>query len=324
MDFGIALALTEEQRLTRTNTSMGTPDYMSPEQITRPLEVDFRSDIYSFGCVLYAMLSGNPPFSSEGATAFAIHDRHVRAAPPPLVYRNPEIPRTVNNVVLKCLQKDPANRYQTCGEIIPALNEALDGKGESTSGGFTKYAIAGLVVIVLILAAGYFLKPHKIDPEMQKILSTKWEDVPSTYVFGDCRDYKPCQDKKDRAGNLSKIKNWTDIHYDDPVLKDCMKLQPCFDRKAQAEKLAAITDWKKVTDKKLLSDCMSYLPCQQRHGETSAVVSIFAKSCAYVADNVDCCELTDPAQQAYCSDCKKKEKVTGGECGGNYQRPKLR
>ena len=324
MDFGIALAMTEEQRLTRTNTSMGTPDYMSPEQITRPMDVDFRSDIYSFGCVLYAMLSGNPPFTSEGATAFAIHDRHVRAAPPPLVYRNPQIPNTVKSVVLKCLQKDPSNRYQTCAEIIPVFEDALEGRGETSQAGFFKYAIAGVAAIVLIAAAVFFLKP-KEDPELAKIKTVHWADVSYDYAFADCRNYAPCQEKKDQAGKLSHVTNWMNVHYDDPVLKDCMKLSTCLGRQMQAQNLMAVADWKAVTDKKLLGDCMFLAPCQQHHRVASfeeAPKSILSQNCAYVADNIDCCTLSNAEERNYCMQCKKKEQVTGGDCGGVYRLPK--
>ncbi|HEY6183259.1 MAG TPA: serine/threonine-protein kinase [Terriglobales bacterium] len=324
MDFGIALALTEEQRLTRTNTSMGTPDYMSPEQITRPLEVDFRSDIYSFGCVLYAMLSGNPPFTSEGATAFAIHDRHVRAAPPPLMYRNPEIPQTVSSVVLKCLQKDPANRYQTCTEIITPFEGALAGKGEKPQGSFLKYAIAGVAAIILIVAAVFFLKPTG-DPQFERVKNTNWADVPYDYDFPNCRGWVPCQEKKDRAGKLLKFTNWMNIRYDDPILKDCMKLSACLERQAQAQNLLAVSDWKSITDKKLLGDCMFLSPCRQRGFIADPIPvpkSILSQSCAYVADNIDCCTLSNPTERNYCMQCKKKEQVTGGECGGVYRPPK--
>ena len=329
MDFGIALALTEEQRLTRTNTSMGTPDYMSPEPITRPLDVDFRSDIYSFGCVLYAMLSGNPPFTSEGATAFAIHDRHVRAAPPPLVYRSPQIPQTVSGVVLKCLQKDPAHRYQTCAEIIPAFEAALEGKGETGQGGFLKYAIAGVAAIILIAAAVFFLR-LKDDPELAKIKNINWANVSSTYAFPDCRGYTPCQEKKDLAARLSKVANWKSVHYDDPILKECMKLSACLSRQAHAASLVAVADWKTLTDPKLLLDCMSFTPCEEQYRRTVIVDpgpgtgggSILKKSCAYVADNVDCCALSNETERNYCIQCKKKEQVTGGDCGGLYRLPK--
>jgi serine/threonine protein kinase len=121
-DFGIALALGEERRMTRTGIAVGTPDYMSPEQIIRPKAVDARSDIYSFGCVLYAMLTGSPPFGMDGTTEFYIKDCHVRTTPLPPVQRNPAISPAVGRVVLQCLEKDPAKRFQTCGSVITALD----------------------------------------------------------------------------------------------------------------------------------------------------------------------------------------------------------
>jgi phosphate transport system substrate-binding protein len=126
-DFGIALALTEDTRLTRTGTALGTAVYMSPEQIVRPKSVDSRADIYSFGCVLYAMLAGSPPFGVDGETDFYIKDCHVRTPPPPIVYRNPAINPAVEQVVRKCLEKSPTDRYQTCGAVMNALDAAIAG-----------------------------------------------------------------------------------------------------------------------------------------------------------------------------------------------------
>jgi len=124
-DFGIALAMGAERRLTQTGLAIGTSDYMSPEQIVRPKAVDPRSDIYSFGCVLYAMLTGSPPFSSEGSTDFSVKDGHVRNAPPPMAERNPHLSPAVERVVLTCMEKDPANRYQSCRAVMSALDEAI-------------------------------------------------------------------------------------------------------------------------------------------------------------------------------------------------------
>ena len=124
-DFGIAKGLREERSMTRVGTSMGTPDYMSPEQIRAPQQVDARSDVYSFGCVLYAMLSRFPPFGNEETTEYEIKDRHVRFTPPPLVFWNRELPREIGKVVFKCLEKNPIDRYQTCEEVMLAVDEAL-------------------------------------------------------------------------------------------------------------------------------------------------------------------------------------------------------
>jgi phosphate binding protein len=142
-DFGIALALTGGPRLTRTGSAVGTALYMSPEQILKPREIDARTDIYSFGCVLYAMLSGHPPFGGEGETDFYIKDCHVRSAPPSLRYWNPSLSEAVEQVVLRCLEKDPNSRYPNCRAVKEALDAAIAGTessapvpapGPSTSG----------------------------------------------------------------------------------------------------------------------------------------------------------------------------------------------
>ena len=124
-DFGIALAVGED-RLTRTGMAVGTVHYMSPEQIARPREIDHRSDIYSFGCVLYDMLTGRPPFvPAEGDTDFTVMNGHLTQQPPPVHTLNPQVPPAVEHVVNKCLAKDPNDRYETAGEMARALRRAF-------------------------------------------------------------------------------------------------------------------------------------------------------------------------------------------------------
>ncbi|HTW66083.1 MAG TPA: protein kinase [Bryobacteraceae bacterium] len=125
-DFGIAIAMGAERRLTSAGLTVGTPDYMSPEQILRPNAVDWRSDIYSFGVVLYTLLTGVPPFSSDDATEFSVKEGHVRGVPPPMSDRNPGLSPTLEAVVLKCMEKDPANRYQSCNAVMSALADAIN------------------------------------------------------------------------------------------------------------------------------------------------------------------------------------------------------
>ncbi|MCX6609137.1 MAG: serine/threonine-protein kinase, partial [Acidobacteria bacterium] len=159
-DFGIVLAV-NEKRLTQTGTVMGTPHYMSPEQISRPMELDHRSDIYSFGCLLYEMLTGATPFDhlsgTGGDTDFAVKTAHLQTPPPPLRQRNPAISPAVEQVVLRCLAKDPSHRFATCGQVREALTHAVYNRVEppkrKTSPWPWLAGAAAFVVLALALAA---------------------------------------------------------------------------------------------------------------------------------------------------------------------------
>jgi len=117
MDFGIA-RLTEDRGMTATGTVIGTPDYMSPEQ-ARGLPLDFRSDIYSTGVVLYELFTGTLPF--EGDSPLAVVLKHVQEKPPSPQTRNPRIDPKVAAIILRCMQKDPVERYPSINELYEAL-----------------------------------------------------------------------------------------------------------------------------------------------------------------------------------------------------------
>ncbi len=122
-DFGIAVNIAEPRR-TRTGVTVGTAEYMSPEQILRPAQIDFRTDVYSFGCVLYEMLAGRPPFvpeDGEGDTDFRLKNMHVSAQPDPPRKYNPAIPRPLESLILVALAKDPEQRFPGTGSFATAL-----------------------------------------------------------------------------------------------------------------------------------------------------------------------------------------------------------
>ncbi|MGH9229499.1 MAG: Stk1 family PASTA domain-containing Ser/Thr kinase [Acidimicrobiales bacterium] len=125
-DFGIARAISDhsDQNLTKTGSVMGTATYFSPEQ-ARGAPVDPRSDLYSLGCVLYEMTTGQAPFSGDSAVAIAY--KHVQENPVPPRQIDPALPETLEAITLKCLAKNPANRYPTAQDLRADLRRYLDG-----------------------------------------------------------------------------------------------------------------------------------------------------------------------------------------------------
>ncbi len=120
-DFGIALAASKASgtRMTETGMSLGTPHYMSPEQAMGEREITARSDVYALGCVLYEMLTGDPPFT--GSTAQAIVARVVTESPRPLLPQRHTIPPHVEAAVLTALEKLPADRFASAAQFAEAL-----------------------------------------------------------------------------------------------------------------------------------------------------------------------------------------------------------
>jgi serine/threonine-protein kinase len=126
-DFGIATARFHA-RLTATGRAMGTPHYMSPEQAMGKM-VDGRSDLYAMGVMLYEMLVGFPPF--DGADSYSIGYKHVHetAAPPDVV--DSRVPSALAQIVMRCLAKVPAERYQRGDELTDALLAYLAASGSA-------------------------------------------------------------------------------------------------------------------------------------------------------------------------------------------------
>src|SRR5665213_3128042 len=119
-DFGIA-RVNEASRLTSTGQVLGTVHFMSPEQVVNA-PMDGRSDLYSLGAVAFFALSGRLPFPSESIGAVMV--AHVNTAPPRLGDSASDVPQELAAIVDRCLQKDPAKRYQTGEELASALDAA--------------------------------------------------------------------------------------------------------------------------------------------------------------------------------------------------------
>lgn len=119
-DFGTAIVLAERgKRLTESGVFVGTPEYMSPEQAAPHGTVDRRSDVYGLGCVLYHMLAGEPVFT--GATVTAVHDKHRLERVPSLRIVRPEIPKALEDVVVRALAKVPGDRFPSAAAFAAAL-----------------------------------------------------------------------------------------------------------------------------------------------------------------------------------------------------------
>jgi eukaryotic-like serine/threonine-protein kinase len=125
MDFGIARALADANNVTQTAAVIGTAQYLSPEQ-ARGEKVDARSDVYSLGCVLYEVLTGEPPFIGDSPVAVAY--QHVREDPVPPSSKHSGISPELDAVVLKALAKNPDNRYQTAAEMRTDLVRVHNGE----------------------------------------------------------------------------------------------------------------------------------------------------------------------------------------------------
>jgi tetratricopeptide (TPR) repeat protein/predicted Ser/Thr protein kinase len=117
MDFGIA-GSDETEGLTTTGSILGTPDYMSPEQV-KGQRIDARSDIYSLGIVFYELLTGRIPFKSDTLIETMFRRTKEHAIPPVEIEHT--VPRDANEIVVKCMQMDPANRFQNAREVLKAL-----------------------------------------------------------------------------------------------------------------------------------------------------------------------------------------------------------
>src|ERR1700752_1096069 len=123
VDFGIARRLDSEAGagLTQTGLVIGTPHYMSPEQAPGSPNLGPAPDLYSLGCVLFQMVTGSPPF--DGESSQQVVGKHIAEPPPAAHAVNPAVPRELSDVIMRCLAKQPKDRYRSAAEVIAALEK---------------------------------------------------------------------------------------------------------------------------------------------------------------------------------------------------------
>jgi hypothetical protein len=134
LDFGLAKLVSENRQqsaLTALNAYMGTPDYSAPEQATDARKADIRADIYSLGCTLYCLLAGRPPFREQTAVQTIL--AHLEKEPPRLTALRSDIPEELWALVARMLAKQPAQRFQTPGEVAQALLPFCKGSAALTA-----------------------------------------------------------------------------------------------------------------------------------------------------------------------------------------------
>jgi serine/threonine-protein kinase len=168
-DFGIALAASSAgSRMTETGMSLGTPHYMAPEQAMGERTLDARTDVYALGCVLYEMLTGDPPFT--GSTAQAIVAKVMTENPVPPSRGRDTVPETVEDALLTALAKLPADRFASAAEFAEVLNAGSPTRvmprgrrAERMAAGPRGWmALAAVIVVLAGLAAWGWLRPRGV------------------------------------------------------------------------------------------------------------------------------------------------------------------
>ncbi|MGH7468192.1 MAG: protein kinase domain-containing protein [Longimicrobiales bacterium] len=178
-DFGIAIAAesADSERLTESGIVIGTPEYLSPEQCEGGEHIDGRADLYSLGCVLFEMLTGQPPFT--GRTRISIIAKQISEAAPSATTLRPDLPEEADQLLRRCLSKTPADRFSTASELRTSIDEVLTGwqtgslrhgKRESGLRIPRPVLIAGILVVALALGVWLATRTPAVVLDSNKVM----------------------------------------------------------------------------------------------------------------------------------------------------------
>ncbi|HEX5351825.1 MAG TPA: Stk1 family PASTA domain-containing Ser/Thr kinase [Trichococcus sp.] len=195
-DFGIAVALSETS-ITQTNTLLGSVHYLSPEQARGSMATS-KSDIYALGIVLYELLSGKVPFDGESAVSVAL--KHFQEPMPFIRESHPEIPQSLENVILKATAKEPLDRYATCEEMMADLDTCLN-EERLHEAPFMPVSLLQETKVLTPLSAEVVAKADRGNTIVSPPPSVKAEPI-HEYESG-----------REAAGGKKKRKNWTFVFF---------------------------------------------------------------------------------------------------------------
>ena len=196
-DFGVAKALSESagmSALTSAGLALGTPAYMAPEQVAADPHVDHRADIYALGAMAYEMLTGGPVFI--GTTAQQVLAAQVTRTPEPISLRRASIPPAMAALIMRCLEKSPADRWQSAGELRQELERAATPSGGTTPTApisaarpRSRMAIVAAIIVLALAAAGFIWwrgqpEPLALDSGVVAVLPFRVSGADPTYGEG--------------------------------------------------------------------------------------------------------------------------------------------
>jgi len=174
-DFGVAKAISDasdSRMLTSVGVALGTPTYMAPEQATAGRQVDHRADLYAFGVMAYEVLAGRPPFEADSAQDVLL--AHLTATPEPVTATRERLPAPLAQLIMRCLEKKPADRPQSAEELHAVLESLAGGTGSVTptqtppvtavrGRRIAAAAGAGVALIAIAVVASQLLRPRPLS-----------------------------------------------------------------------------------------------------------------------------------------------------------------